>query len=153
MQAAGPSLRPEDRQAIADVTVRYCWAIDSRDWGDLARVFTEDAEADFGFHPTVRGLPEIEGLLRRVLLPLDASQHIVANHQIESGEAGVRSRCYFHAQHVRRGIPGGANYVVAGVYRDTWASTQEGWRIRARRLDVLWTEGNAAVVGAGSRDS
>jgi len=152
MQTAGPALILEDRQAIVDVTVRYCWAIDTRDWTDLANVFTEDAEADYGFMPVIRGLPQIQALVRRVLTPLDTSQHMVTNHQIEAREGDVRSRCYFHAQHTRRGVEGGAHYIVAGIYRDKWAHTAAGWRIRARELEVLWTEGNAAVVDSAPDD-
>jgi ketosteroid isomerase-like protein len=137
----------EDRRAITDVTVRYCWAIDGRDWVDLANVFTEDAVVDFGFVPAVRGLSEIQAFIAKVLAPLDGSQHMVTNHQIESREGDTRSRCYFHAQHTRKGLSGGANYIVAGIYRDVWSNSSAGWRIRSRELEVLWTEGNAAVVG------
>jgi 3-phenylpropionate/cinnamic acid dioxygenase small subunit len=153
MQTSGPALILEDRQAIVDGTIRYCWAIDTRDWAELAQVFTEDAEADYGFMPTLRGLAEIEALVSRVLTPLDASQHMVTNHQIETHGGGVRSRCYFHAQHTRRGLEDGDNYVVAGIYRDKWSQTPAGWRIHARELEVLWTEGNAAVVGRAPVDS
>ena len=147
METTDPGLGPADRQAIVDVTVRYCWAIDTRDWADLARVFTEDAEAEYGFVPTLRGLPQIRALVQQVLGPLDASQHLVTNHQIDARDGEVRSRCYFHAQHTRKGLEGGANYVVAGIYRDAWTRAPTGWRIRSRALEVLWTEGNPAVVG------
>ena len=66
--------------------------------------------------------------------------------QIVDGEP--RSRCYFHAQHVRNGTEGGSNYVVAGIYRDRWVRTEAGWRSCERSLEVTWTEGNPAVVGA-----
>jgi 3-phenylpropionate/cinnamic acid dioxygenase small subunit len=152
MQSPGQAPSLEDRQAIVDVTVRYCWAIDGRDWAELANVFTEDARVDYGFLPTLHGLAEIQALVARVLAPLDGSQHMVTNHQIETREDGVRSRCYFHAQHIRRGLEGGENYVVAGIYRDAWSRSDAGWRIRSRELEVLWTEGNAAVVGRAPSD-
>lgn len=147
MQSADGTLSLEDRRAIVDVTILYCWAIDGRDWADLANVFTEDASADYGFLPTIHGLAEIQALVTQVLTPLDSSQHMVTNHQIETHEGETRSRCYFQAQHTRNGLEGGANYVVAGIYRDVWSQTFAGWRIRSRALEVLWTEGNAAVVG------
>jgi len=153
MKAPGPALSLEDRQAIVDATIRYCWAIDTRDWSDLASVFTEDARADFGFSPEIQGLAGIQAFVSGVLLPLDGSQHMVTNHQIESRDGEVRSRCSFHAQHIRKGVAGGAHYVIAGSYRDAWSRTPAGWRIHARRLEVLWAEGNAAVVGRAPRDS
>lgn len=147
MGADGDALGPEDRRAIEDVTIRYCWAIDEGDWATLAEVFTEDAVVAFGFAPPVRGLPRIQAYIARVLGPLDASQHMVTNHQVEGAGGETRSRCYFHAQHTRKGLEGGENWVVAGIYSDVWTRAEAGWRIRSRRLKVLWTEGNAAVVG------
>ena len=35
-----------DRAAITDVTIRYCWALDTKDWAVLDSVFTEDANGD-----------------------------------------------------------------------------------------------------------
>ena len=147
MQSASRTLSPEDRRAIADVTVRYCWAIDEGDWADLANVFSEDAVFEPGFAAPIRGRSAIQDFIAGVLGRLDGSQHMVTNHQIWSREGDVRSRCYFHAQHTRRGIEGGANYVVAGIYRDGWTPSPEGWYICSRTIEVLWTEGNAAVVG------
>jgi len=151
MGSAGNALSLEDERAIIDGTVRYCWAIDGRNWDELADVFTDDALVKFGVAAPVRGLSEIQSFIARVLTPLDASQHMVTNHRVERDDEGVRSRCYFQAQHVRRGVDGGANYIVAGIYRDVWSESPVGWRIRSRELEVLWTEGNVAVIGAPSR--
>ena len=153
MQADGARLSPEDRQGIVDGTIRYCWALDERNWADLANVFAEDASVEFGLAPRVDGLPGIQAFVSNVLDALDSSQHMVTNHQVETVDAVTRSRCYFHAQHTRKGAEGGANYVVAGIYRDVWSQSPEGWRIRSRELEILWTEGNAAVVGRGSSGS
>jgi len=153
MQSASQTPSLEDRQAMVDVTARYCWAIDGRDWADLANVFTEDASVDYGSLPTIHGLPEIQALVAKVLTPLDSSQHMVTNHQIETHEGETRSRCYFHAQHTRKELEGGVNYIVAGIYRDVWSHTPAGWRIHSRELEVLWTEGNAAVVGPAPVDT
>ena len=153
MQADGARLSPEDRQDIVDGTIRYCWALDERNWADLAQVFAEDASVAFGFAPRVDGLPGIQAFVSNVLDALDSSQHMVTNHQVETVDGVTRSRCYFHAQHTRKGVEGGANYVVAGIYRDVWSQSLAGWRIRSRELEILWTEGNAAVVGRGRSGS
>ena len=46
---------------------------------------------------------------------------------------------------------GGPLFVVAGRYHDRLALTDDGWRIVHRRLDIVWTEGNLAVVRAPRR--
>ena len=146
------ALTQEDRQQMVDATIRYCWAIDGGNWAELADVFDVDAVVEFGFMPAVQGLPAIEAVVKRALGSLDGSQHIVANHQIEASDDGIRSRCYFQAQHIRKGVEGGANYIIAGIYRDRWSAEGDAWRIVHRELEVLWTDGNPAVVGRLPRD-
>ena len=143
----------EDERAereIVDGTIRYCWAIDERDWPALSSVFLEDAVAEFGYVPPLKGLEAIAGYIASVLEPLDGSQHMVSNHQVRVDGAHATSRCYFHAQHMREAAADGPNYIVAGVYRDEWVQTAAGWRIRHRSLDILWTDGNPGVVQRAS---
>ena len=117
-----------DRREIVDATIRYCWAIDGRDWADLDSVFTPEAVAEYGFVSPLQGLGKIREYTSAVLSPLDCSQHLVTNHQVSVDGEAATSRCYFHAQHTLRGLQEGENYVVAGVYRDTWTRTPAGWR-------------------------
>lgn len=150
MSPPSPALSLEDERSLVDATIRYCWAIDGRDFDALADVFTDDAVVQYGFVDPIQGLAEIQAYVAKILTPLDASQHLVTNHQSGRDADGVHSRCYFQAQHVRKGSDGGANYIVAGIYRDRWSETPAGWRIRERVLEVLWTEGNTAVIGVPS---
>lgn len=133
----------EDRLAITDLTVAYCWAIDGHRWDDLERVFTPDAHAELG--RSCDGIVAIKGRIEEALGPLDDSQHIVTNHEVRvEGDAGT-CRCYFHAQHVRDSASGGSNFIVAGRYEDDVVRTPAGWRITRRVLTVMWTVGNSAV--------
>ena len=139
----------EDREAIVAATIRYCWAIDERAWDDLDDVFVEEVRIDYGsISPPFEGRARLKGLVAAALDPLARSQHMVSNHEIAIVGGEVRSRCYFHAQHVRAAAEGSPNYVVAGIYRDQWIVSGAGWRSRERELEVLWTEGNPAVMGA-----
>lgn len=136
-----------DRLEIQDLLVRYGTALDDRDWARLSTCFLPDAVADYGGLGERRGFAEIESICRRALEPLDASQHFISNFEIEVQGDVAHSRCYLLAQHVRREAPGGPHYLLAGVYRDELVRTPEGWRIRRRELQTIWTEGNAAVLG------
>jgi len=137
----------DDRTAIIDLTVAYCWAIDTHDWPALADVFMPDAVAELG-SPPLHGLDAITARIRAALEPLDDSQHIVANHQvvIDDDASTATCRCYFHAQHVRHAAGGGPNLIVAGRYEDEMTRTPAGWRIAHRVLTTMWREGNIAVV-------
>jgi hypothetical protein len=135
----------DDRTAIIDQTIAYCWAIDERNWTALHHIFLSGATAELG-NGTENGIDAIVARISGVLNPLDSSQHLVSNHQVAVNGDTATSRCYLQAQHVRRSAQNGRNYLVAGRYEDSWARTPQGWRISHRRLVVMWTDGNSRVV-------
>ncbi len=135
----------EDRQAIVDVCTNYALALDSRDWPLLRTCFTDDAVADYG-GPANEGYEAIEQTCRAALEPLVASQHLLGNHLVAVDGDQAGSTCYFQAQHVMEGLPGGTHYIVAGRYDDELVRTPSGWRITHRTLTVLWTSGNPEVL-------
>jgi SnoaL-like domain len=134
----------EDRQAIVDLLVDYCWALDSRQFADLNNIFHPQATAYLG---TER--PSRESIIEKIttsLSPLEASQHLIANHKIViTGDEAI-SRCYLHSQHVRHNDVGGPNYIIGGRYEDELIRTTQGWRILRRVLHRDWSEGNLTVV-------
>jgi ketosteroid isomerase-like protein len=143
--AGSPSVQALlDRQAIVDVTHAYCWALDSRDWDALEGVFTPDAVAEIT--EPVHGIDAIKDRVAAALGPLDESQHLVATHQVQLDGDRATCRCYIQAQHVKRGTPGGDNYLFAGRYEDRFVRTPDGWRIEHRALIRMWTEGNVEVL-------
>ena len=135
-----------DRQAVVDLTVTYCWALDRHEFELLRGVFLPDATARLG-DTECDGIEAIIARISRALGPLDDSQHIISNHQVLLDGDRATSRCYLHAQHVRRDAEGGPNYIVAGRYEDDLERTTDGWRIRRRVLTTMWTDGNLGVVG------
>jgi hypothetical protein len=139
-----------DKQAIIDLTIKYCWAIDMRDYQLLHEIFLPEATAHLGDERV--GIASIIDKIDTALTPLDASQHCVTNHQVSvTGNTAV-SRCYFVAQHVRDGAKTedeGVNFIIAGRYEDELVRTDEGWRITHRVLHRDWSEGNVRVVRPG----
>jgi len=135
----------EDRADIIDVTHNYCWALDRNQWHELDDVFLPEATGVLGSHQCANR-DEIKQVCSNALGKLDDSQHIVATHQIELDGDTATSRCYLHAQHIRKVPEGGSLYVVAGRYEDDLVRTADGWRIKHRILTVMWTEGNLKVV-------
>jgi len=133
-----------DRQAIVDLTIAYCWALDMHEWDELDDVFTSDAVADLGGE--YRGLDAIKGRVADVLLKVDASQHVVSTHQIRIDGDRATCRCFLRAQHVKLDLEGGTTFMFAGRYEDELVRTTDGWRIARRRLAPMWTEGNPAVL-------
>jgi 3-phenylpropionate/cinnamic acid dioxygenase small subunit len=143
--AAAAMRRLADRQEIADLLARYTAALDTRDWGLLESCF---APEPVFVHPGGRleGFPAILDRTRTALTPLTATQHLLGNIVAEVSGDTAQSVCYFQAQHVRVGTPGGETYIIAGRYADTLSRVAGGWKITERVQTYLWREGNRAVV-------
>jgi hypothetical protein len=47
-----------------------------------------------------------------------------------------------------RPAPATATYTVTGTYTDRFARTADGWRITARRLDLLTGSGDPSILHA-----
>lgn len=135
-----------DERNIVAVALRYCRALDTKDWPQLATVFLPDATADLSSGTNLVGLDAIVGRIRTALENLDDSQHLVGNHEVAVDGDSATHCCYLQAQHIRQAATGGANYLVGGRYEDRLVRTAQGWRIAHRTLTVMWTDGNIAVA-------
>ena len=130
---------------IVSLTVKYCWALDERDWDSLSEVFSSDAYAKYGVTEH-KGIDSIIEKCQKALLPLDFSHHMVTNHVVELEGDEATCKCYFQAQHVRNYTPGGVNFIIAGKYEDELTRINGEWKISSRVLTKIWTEGNEKVV-------
>jgi len=134
-----------DKQEIAELCAKYAYALDQKDWSALRGCFTD---APVFVHPggRIEGIDGIVNRTRGALEPLDASQHLLGNIVVDVDGDTARSICYFQAQHLRTGTPGGDTYIIAGSYSDTLTRTPQGWRITERVQAYSWRDGNRAVV-------
>jgi hypothetical protein len=134
-----------DRQEIAELCVRYTTALDTLDWALLESCF---APSPVFVHPGGRleGFDAIVARTSAALNPLTLTQHLLGNIVAKVADDAAYCSCYFHAQHVRTGTPGGDLYVIAGRYDDTLTRTADGWRITERVQTYMWRNGNRAVV-------
>ena len=149
-RANGPSGRErrsmnDDEKAIIDLTIAYTWALDDRRFEDLREVFAADVMGDLaGVH--CEGLDAILERIQRGLGKLDATQHVISNQQVR-----VRGHRYVPVLPGRPAHPprhAGRRPLLHGRdLSDRLARRPEGWRIVHRTLEILWTEGNPAVVG------
>ena len=138
----------EDRQAIVDLTIAYAWALDMREFELLRNIFLPEATALLVDERI--GVDSIIERVRSALEPLDASHHLIGNHQVTVDGDRATCRCYLQAQHVREATQGGSNYIFAGRYEDDLVRTAAGWRIARRTLVRVWSDGNPAVVRPGA---
>jgi SnoaL-like domain len=136
----------EDEKAIIDLTVAYTWALDTKSFDELRSVFAPNATAML-LGVQSDGLEAIMARIKGPINRLDATQHIVSNHQVRIKGNTATCRCHLQAQHVLKDTPGGDNFLIGGVYEDTLERRNEGWRIVHRTLTPIWEDGNPAVIG------
>ena len=142
-----------DRTDVLDVVVAYATALDTRDWTALGTLFTANASweyADTG-HRLV-GPARIVDFIRAGLHGIDITQHLNGNHVVRLLGDEAEHTCYFQAQHVRVGTPGGDTFLGAGRYRDRLRRTSDGWRFTDRVLTSMWRTGNPAVLSTATAD-
>lgn len=134
-----------DKQAIRDVQVLYAFAIDSGSFEQLENIFTDNAIGDYSRAGCVVGIEAIKDLCRKALEPLTSAQHLNANHVAHVDGDTAKARCYLHVHLHRENTPGGDHLEMGGIYDDELVRTDAGWRIRQRKLTILWSEGNPNV--------
>jgi hypothetical protein len=126
-----------DRMEIQELMVKYCHAIDNRDWDVLDEIFTPDAVIDYSEMVGIKGsLVEIKAFLAESIQQLSVSQHIISTAQIkiEGDCAHGRTICtnpmvLRHDGHVM---------LVGLWYRDEFVRTAKGWRIKSRYEENCW---------------
>lgn len=124
-----------DRQAITDVLVEYCFALDRMDLPCLAALFTDDCIVEYGPEPALQsyGAAALENSLQRMWRWQRTSHHL-SNVRIEftaPDEARVGS--YVHAWHERAN---GSTATIFGQYRDCFQRIGGRWRIAERRMEM-----------------
>jgi len=130
-----------DRLEIEDLLVRYCYAVDDRDWDAYRRIFTPDAVLDDTVTGGVRsGVDEHVAYLEKALSKILISQHGISTmlFDIKGDDARVR---------VLASVPmvvdlgGGKTQVFfQGLwYRNRLLRTPEGWRVSELVEEKYWT--------------
>jgi ketosteroid isomerase-like protein len=130
-----PAQEISDRIEIEQLLVRYCYAIDQRDWESYRSVYTEDAVIDdvsAGPGNSVDQMIEfLKGALEKVVL----IQHAISTSlvEIDGDRASARTICHCPLV-LDRGDGGTAMFFQGLWYVDELVRTADGWRI-ARRAE------------------
>ena len=120
------------RLEITQVLTDYSTAVDAGRFDDLDRVFVPDARIDYSVMGGIVGdLPAVKTWLGEVLPAFAAYCHLLGNHDITVDGATARSRtlCLNPMQ------TDTSTHLLGLWYRDEWALTDDGWRIRTRSLE------------------
>ena len=134
----------DDVRELTELSYRYAFAIDDRDWAALRQVFTDEVEIDFGLgeENVFRTGDAFVAGSRAALERLDATQHIFSNHLFEVDGDRATGRFYMYAQHLKSGAEGGALHTLGGQYHDEYVRADDGWKVRRRVFRAIWGWGN-----------
>lgn len=136
----------DDRVAIHELLLEYCYLCDVGKLGDLAtNVFAEDATIDYGFGP-VSGREALNFFFTRSGSMVGACAHCLTNIWIKVGDGEAQARSYVIAfeRYVDRtelDDHDGSDLVLVGIYRDRLKLLPEGWRIVDRVCDPQFGPG------------
>jgi hypothetical protein len=129
-----------DRLEIEELLVRYCYAVDDRDWEAYRKVFTTDAVLDDTVTGGIRSdVDEHVAFMKKALSKILISQHAISTIllDIRGDHASARVHC---SCPMVVDLGGGKRQVFfQGLwYRDRLARTQEGWRISELVEEGYW---------------
>lgn len=131
-----------DRDALRELAMRYCRAIDRRDAALLATVYHPDAHDE---HGTFFDGPATEFVARldETMAPFAVTQHQISNTSYRLDGDRAEGELYFTAYH--RTVPPAPKHVtVRGRYLDRYLRRGGEWRIAYRKL--VWDSYETAEV-------
>jgi ketosteroid isomerase-like protein len=146
-----------DLLAIHDLAYRYAAGVDRRDRQLFLSAFRPDATLtvrrpgpDGEVRDSVRTGHDQLGTVTEVIARYAKTFHFVGNHRVEVAGDTATGEVYCTAHHLDPGPHGGTDYTMLIRYLDTYRRDPGGpWLIASRRLEVDWTEVQAADAVTG----
>jgi hypothetical protein len=136
------------RIEIRDLLARYSVAVDTGELALLRTVFTADAAIDYGAE-FATGVGA-DWFIKYVGVGIPGARalfHDLGTSLVElTGESTARGRTYVVDRCVGGGAFEGQLFTLGGWYLDDFTRTDDGWRISRRTFELVWTEGNRAIL-------
>ena len=120
----------EDKDAIRELTARYCYAVARNDLEGVVSLFCEDGE----FVMEDRSFSGREGIRAGygAGMPDPSPKPFIQNHVIEVDGDRASGICAVEI----RAVQGGEAYTGAGHYEDEYRREDDGWKFARRRFVV-----------------
>jgi hypothetical protein len=131
-----------DRLEIEDLLVRYCYAVDDRNWDIYRDIFTTDAIIDDTKTGGIKSNVEDHiTYMKKALTKILLSQHAISTSMIDikGDSATVRTHC---SCPMKLDLGGGKTQIFfQGLwYYDKLVRTADGWKIKDRYEDGYWNQ-------------
>lgn len=125
-----------DRAELGALVAAYSHAVDGQQWDLLDQVFTADSHFDFlAVSDFSGGLEAFKDWLANTLRPGRRYCHLMGlSHIVVTPDgATAETPCLNPSEYGQGRVSLGQHW-----YQDTFVRTDEGWRIRSRRLEFGW---------------
>lgn len=140
----------QEEERIRDVVTSLVHELDGRRWSSLTPLFVDPVETDyvslFGGEIQRQPASELVGTWQRILTPLDATHHQLGPIAVQLDGDRAIGRCHVRAYHVREGLPGGSEWMVAGHYIFDMVNADGSWKIRKLTLRTAYQTGNRKLL-------
>lgn len=133
-----------DRIEINDLLIRYCTAIDDKDYALLDTCFLPDADVDYVSSGGIAGkYPEARAWLEKALAAFPMTAHFISNSSVQLDGDRARGKTLV-INPMGFPNPDGSMHLftVGAYYVDELVRSEEGWRIASRREDQLFLDGS-----------
>lgn len=138
-----------DRTEVVELTLRMAWHLDHCEWDSLVSLFTDEVLLDYtslnGGEPVHVPRPDVIAKWRSNRSGLKATQHLLGNHIVTLDGDTATATAMFQATHSLPNDFGGPLWTLGGEYRYGFVRTEEGWRISALTMNILWADGNRNI--------
>jgi len=120
----------QDKDAIRELTARYCWAVARSDLEAIVSLFCEDGS----FVMNDRAFDGREGIRQGygAGMPDPSPKPFIHNHVIELDGDRAKGRCAVEI----RAVQDGEAYTAAGHYEDEYRRVDGEWKFARRRFEV-----------------
>lgn len=123
----------EDKQAISELRAHYCHLLDSRDWDELAGLFTEDGEFEGLAH--VVGREAIHRFFSTTVQNLaEGFWHFCTNATVDLKGDTATGRISMQYLSLKKGV----SFVSAGHYDDDLRCVNGVWKFRKRKITFYY---------------
>jgi hypothetical protein len=129
-----------DKQAIRDLVMQYCRAIDRRQLELLKALYHEDAIDDHGAF-SAGPVGKFLELLPTILDSMITTSHQILNHYIEVDGDYAEGEVYMIAYHLTRDESGKEiEVIVGGRYLDQYEKRGGVWKFKYRKIVSDWNQ-------------
>lgn len=135
---------------LIELTTQMTTLADRRDWERLEHIFGPEVRVDYtalagGSPASVKSTDLVAGW-KVSLGSLDATQHMISNHEAEVDGNSAVVHAYFQATHVCEKVKDGSLWVLGGKYLFQCTKIDDVWRISGVTMTPIWQTGNPHLL-------